>query len=122
MIGVTGYNTGTYYREVFGEEWRDFEDIYNHIENEYQTYFSNYPWIITEFASSSYGGDKAKWISDMFLHLDKYENIKIAVWYSCPDMDFRPEYEGKIARPYMLDETPETLEAFKEGLHDYLGT
>jgi hypothetical protein len=120
MIGVTGYNTGDYYSEVFGEQWREFKDIYDHVQSEYSQYFSRYPWIITEFATSSYGGDKPKWILDMFTHLDDYKNIKIAVWYSNPDMDFRPEYKGKIARPYMLDETPQSLKAFQEGLHAYL--
>lgn len=120
MIGATGYNTGTYYSEVFGEEWREFPEIYDHVEREYSRYFGAYPWIITEFATSSYGGDKPRWIKTMFEHLDDYKNIKMAVWYSNPDMDFRPEYKGKIARPYQLDETPESLKAFKEGLAAYL--
>ena len=120
MIGVTGYNTGNYYADVFGEQWRDFKDIYAAVKEEYMQYFGQYPWIITEFATSSHGGDKQKWILEMFENISDYENIKIAVWYSNPDMDFRPEYHGQIARPYMLDETPESLDAFRQGLHEYL--
>ena len=120
MIGVTGYNTGNYYSAVFGEEWRSFKEIYDHVYSEYSRYFESYPWIITEFATSSHGGDKPGWIREMFTYIDDYENIKMAVWYSNPDMDFREEYRGKIARPYMLDETRESLEAFRDGLKEYL--
>ncbi|MBQ4543848.1 MAG: hypothetical protein IJA19_06750 [Clostridia bacterium] len=52
----------------------------------------------------------------MFDCIDKYENIKIAVWFSYADYDYRPEHKGKVARPYWLDETEETLNAFKNGI------
>ena len=117
MIGVTGYNTGTYFKEVTGEDWREFDEIYSEIDKAYSPFFKDYPWIITEFSSSSHGGDKAKWIDAMFQNIKKYPQIKVAVWFSAPDYDPRPGYEGKIGRPYMLDETPATLEAFKRGIH-----
>lgn len=116
MIGVTGYNTGTYYSEEFGEIWREFQTIYDDVQYKYQPFFSEFPWIITEFGSSSVGGDKVKWIENMFNCIDKYENIKIAVWFSYADYDYRPEYKGKVARPYWLDETEDTLNAFTKGV------
>ena len=117
LFGVTGYNTGTYYAEIFGEEWREFETIYDNVFDSCQPYFSKFPWIITEFSSSSVGGDKAKWIDNMFNVMPKYDNIKIAVWFCSVDYDFRYEIEeGIIARPYLLDETPKTVSAFKNGL------
>ncbi len=116
MIGVTGYNTGTYYSEVTGEVWREFETIYDEIDAKYQPFFSEFPWIITEFSSSSVGGNKVKWIDDMFGCINKYKNIKIAVWFSYADYDYRPGFEGKVSRPYWLDETEETLNAFSMGI------
>lgn len=116
MIGVTGYNTGTYFKDVTGEDWRSFTQIYDEVNEAYLPFFSEFPWIITEFASSSVGGNKPMWITNMFENLDRYPNIKAAVWFSAPDMDMRPGYEGKISRPYMLDETPESLTAFGKGL------
>ncbi len=116
MIGVTGYNTGTYYKDHFGEQWREFETIYDDVDYKYQPFFSEFPWIITEFGSSSVGGNKVQWINNMFDCIDKYENIKIAVWFSYADYDYRPEHKGKVARPYWLDETEETLNAFKNGI------
>ena len=111
LLGVTGYNNGTYYTK-WNEQWRDFTTIYDEIWNLYAPHFSRFPWIITEFASSSYGGDKAAWIDEMFAHIGDYPNIKLAVWFSAAD------YDGETpARPYWLDETPETLAAFRRGLH-----
>lgn len=113
MIGVTGYNTGTYYAEKYGEKWRTFKEIYDMIDSKYLRYFSEFPWIITEFASSSYGGDKAEWIMEMFKDMKNHPNIKMAVWFS--EADYNLE-NGEVARPYYLNETPETVEAFREGL------
>ncbi len=117
IFGITGYNTGTYYAEVFGEEWREFETIYDNIYKACEPYFSKFPWIITEFSSSSVGGDKVQWINNMFDVLPKYENLKIAIWFCSVDYDFRYDIEDNvIARPYLLDETPETAKAFGDGL------
>ena len=110
LLGVTGYNNGTYYSHQ-AETWRSFAEIYDRVEELYQPHFSTFPWIITEFASSGIGGDKAQWIRDMFQQIGEYENIKIAVWFSHAD------YDGETpARTYWLDETQESLQAFKEGL------
>mgnify|MGYP003320116685 CR=1 FL=1 len=46
----------------------------NELNNQYIDVFGNFSWVITEFASSSVGGDKSAWITSMF------ENIKN---YSC---------------------------------------
>lgn len=116
MIGVTGYNTGTYFKDVTGEDWRSFTEIYDEVNEAYSPFFADFPWIITEFASSSVGGNKPMWINHMFKNLHKYPNIKVAVWFSAPDMDMRPGFEGKISRPYMLDETEESLLAFAKGI------
>lgn len=117
VFGITGYNTGTYYADVFGEEWREFEEIYDNIYNNCEQYFGKFPWMITEFSSSSVGGDKVQWINNMFEVLPKYDNLKIAVWFCSVDYDFRISLSGGIvARPYLLDETDETAKAFSEGL------
>ena len=118
LIGVTGYNNGTYYTQ-WAEEWRDFEDIYDQIWEEYQPHFASFPWIITEFASSGIGGDKVEWIEEMFEHIHDYPNIRIAVWFSFADFD--DANGGVPARTYWLDETPETLDAFRRGLHSPSG-
>ena len=111
MFGITGYNNGTYYTQ-WTEEWREFDAIYDEIWDHCSPHFSRFPWIITEFASSSVGGDKAAWITNMFEHIGDYPNVKIAVWFSYADFD-----GDTPARPYWLDETEETVAAFRDGLH-----
>lgn len=114
MIGITGYNTGNYYENETGEVWREFDKIYSEINEKYMTYFAEFPWMITEFASSSYGGDKVKWMEHMFKNIHSYPNIKAAVWFSYADYD----ENGIAARPYWIDETPETLKAFQKGIQN----
>jgi hypothetical protein len=115
---MTGYNTGTYYEELYHEKWRTFNEIYKEHYDKYMELFAEFPFIITEFASSSVGGDKAQWISDMFNSLENYPNIKMALWWSSADYDLRNG--GKVlARPYWLDQTDETVEAFRKGIAEY---
>lgn len=116
MFGVTGYNTGTYYAELNGEKWKSFTEIYDNVMEHQYPIYKNFPWIITEFASSSIGGDKVKWINDMFENINKYPNIKMAFWFNSADYDNTKGFEKVVARPYWLDETPETTEAFANGL------
>ena len=70
------------------------------------------PLMITEFASSSIGGDKAAWITDMFKQLPKYPAIKVAIWWNGCDWAVPGEVQ---ARPYWVNETEQTLNSFKAG-------
>ena len=119
MFGITGYNTGDYYKDLYGEKWRDFDEIYDEIYKNYEGSFSQFPWIITEFACASAGGDKVKWIEDMFKDLKKYPEIKAAVWFNSQDFDPRYAHETVVSRQYRLDETQQTIDAFKNGVKDY---
>lgn len=116
LFGVTGYNTGTYYAVENGEKWKTFKEIYDNIMEKQHRIYGKFPWIITEFASSSVGGDKVQWINDMFNDLASYPNIKMAFWFNSADVDPRDETKKTIARPYWLNETKETAKAFSEGL------
>lgn len=108
IVGLTGYNTGTYYK---GESWRSFDEIYGNMYQSYRNMFSQ-PLMITEFACSGIGGDKAAWIADMFQQLHKYPDIKVAIWWNGCDWAVPGEVP---ARPYWVNETAQTLESFKRG-------
>lgn len=109
VVGLTAYNTGTYYP---GETWTEFDAMYDPLYAEYMRLYDK-PMMITEFASSSVGGDKGQWIKNMFSHIGKYKNIKVAIWWDGCDWDAN----GNVARPYFIDETPDLLEIFKEFLN-----
>ncbi|MCI5605226.1 MAG: glycoside hydrolase family 26 protein [Clostridia bacterium] len=116
VFGVTGYNTGTYYEKQNAEKWREFEELYDECDKLFLENYGKFPWIITEFASSSIGGDKVQWIKNMFEVLPKYKNIKMAFWFNSADWDPAYPKETVVSRPYWLDETEETLKAFGEGV------
>lgn len=108
IVGLTGYNTGDYYD---GETWRSFNEIYDPIYAQMAPQYEQ-PLMITEFACSSYGGDKAAWVEDMFEQLEHYPRIKAAVWWDSADKDT----EGNIARAYYIDNDKGALKVFKEHL------
>ena len=107
IIGLTGYNTGNYFP---GEKWREFSEIYPSLYHEYDKLFKQ-PFMITEFGSNSVGGDKVAWINKMFVEMGQFDRIKVAIWWNGIDFDS----QGRPGRIYRLDETPEIMNAFKEG-------
>lgn len=111
IIGMTGYNTGTYYN---GEIWRGFTEIYDPLYEEYDKLFKQ-PLMITEFGSNSVGGDKITWINEMFDNMKRYDRIKVAIWWNGIDWDTNKN----PARIYRLDQSEEMLDAFKERLTEY---
>lgn len=111
VVGMTSYNTGTYYE---GEKWLGFDEMYAPIYDRYTARFEQ-PLMITEFSSSSVGGSKEDWVSDMFNSIDGYERIKVAVWWDGCDWDA----EGNIARSYFIDETEGLIRIFREKLKKY---
>ncbi len=113
VIGMTMYNTGTYYE---GENWMEFSELYDELYEEYLEKFQ-FPLMITEFSSSSVGGDKEQWVQSMFEHIQNYKELKVAIWWSNCDLDSL----GNISRPYFIDETDQLVEIFKVKLRDYSG-
>ena len=118
ILGLTAYNVGDYYSEqIGGHDWKSFSMLYDGMEKAYLEYFSEFPWIIGEFASASHGGIKENWITNMFNKIGDYKNIKGAIWLNWEAYDGRKGSFGTVARCYRLDETDKTLEAFKKGIH-----
>ena len=96
---------------IDGETWRSFNEIYDPLYAEMAPQY-NQPLMITEFACSSYGGDKAAWVEDMFTQLENYPRIKAAIWWDSADKDT----SNNIARPYYIDNDKAALEIFKDHL------
>lgn len=111
VIGLTGYNTGTYFH---GEHWRDFNSIYQPLYAEYSGLFFK-PFMISEFGSNSVGGDKAQWINTMFDNIKQFDNIKIAIWWSGIDYD----KDGNPGRIYLMDEDEKIIDVFRSRLKGY---
>ncbi|MDR1135111.1 MAG: glycoside hydrolase family 26 protein [Clostridiales Family XIII bacterium] len=110
IIGLTAYNTGTYYKD---ETWQSFVQLYDEVYYKVAAEFKQ-PLMITEFASSSIGGDKVAWVKEMFEIIGYYDRIRAAVWWNSSDLDA----EGMIARPYYLNETEELVQVFRQELSE----
>ncbi len=105
VIGVTGYNTGNYYD---GETWRDFETIYDAFMPDYKSRFIDYDFYITEFGSSTIGGDRNKWLNDMFKVINKYD-FKVAIYWNGTDWDVNKN----PARIYRVDNDKHAMKIFE---------
>lgn len=110
VVGMTAYNTGTYYAST-GEKWSEFNQLYGNLYNEYVRDFSQ-PLMICEFGSASAGGDKTQWVQNMFNNISYYPNIKVAIWWDGCDWDAN----GNIARSYFIDDPFSVLDVFKKQL------
>lgn len=110
VVGLTGYNTGTYYSD--SEKWRGFDEIYANLYTKACLLY-NKPLMITEFSCSSIGGDKLAWVRDMFNALPHYPLIKAAIWWNSCDYDAST---GNVARSYFVNDTEGVVEVFQENL------
>ena len=113
VVGMTAYNTGTYYAQV-GESWHTFSELYDDLYRNYTAHFAQ-PLMITEFSCANKGGNKVEWIQDMFRTIKEYPKIRVAVWWNYCDFD----KDGTVARSYFLNESEEMLDAFREGLAEF---
>jgi beta-mannanase len=78
VLGLDGYNWGSGFPENGG--WRSFADVFG---NAYERVVRVGPqpvWI-TETASSAIGGDKARWVSEMFDELERMTRVEAVVWF-----------------------------------------
>ncbi|MFZ5354791.1 MAG: glycoside hydrolase family 26 protein [Bacillota bacterium] len=112
IIGLTGYNTGNYYK---AEKWKSFREIYDPMVKEYKEYFINYPLVITEFGCSDCGGDKAAWLLDMFDVIDSY-GISLAIYWNSKDYDAAA---GIPSRTYCFTEDDRLMNIMRNGLKLY---
>ena len=105
IVGLTGYNTGTYYP---AETWRSFREIYDPLYAEYDEMYPGYPFIVTEFASATSGGDRIAWLEAMSQDLARYPRISAYIWWNHID------YDGEIpARIYRLEPDDPGWQVFK---------
>lgn len=109
VVGLTAYNTGNYYK-VAGEQWHTFQELYEPLYKRYAQW-SDKPLMISEFASSSIGGDKRAWIEDMFRVIQTYPKIKVAIWWNSIDWDGE-----NPARIYKMDDNESVMNAIRSGL------
>ena len=77
-VGIDGYNWGN---TKSGSRWLSFKDIFEKPYNEIAKKLSK-PVIISEFSSTSHGGDKATWINEAMGDIKRMNWIKAFVLFN----------------------------------------
>lgn len=76
-IAIDGYNWGV---SQTWSSWKSPADTYGNMIGRLRA-ISNRPLAITEFASTTAGGNKATWITDTYNYLSS-QNVKMIVWFN----------------------------------------
>jgi len=107
-IGIDGYNWGD---SGSWSGWQSFRKIFRTRYRQIMRHF-NKPVIITEFSSTSSGGDKAVWISRAMTDIGKMPGIKAFIlfnvdketdWSFPAETDWGRQLKEKLKNPYFKD-------------------
>ena len=107
-VGIDGYNWGN---AKSWSRWMSFKEIF---EKRYKEITNNLkkPIIISEFSSTSNGGDKAVWIKEAMNDIERMKEIKGFVlfnvdketdWNFPTDEDFGKEFKVHLGDSYFKD-------------------
>lgn len=107
-IGLDGYNWGT---TRSWSRWRSFKEIFLGV---YQDVLKRYrkPVILSEFSTTSSGGDKALWIGDAFETIKKMPEVngfilfnadKETDWRFSPDVASGQKLKAGLSDPYFRE-------------------
>lgn len=103
-IGLDGYNWGT---SRDWSSWQSFKELFRDVAREMWRKHPSKPIMIAEFASANEGGDKAKWIEDMFQDLKRMPYIKSVYWF-----------DEKKEADWRIDSSAKTFASFKKMIND----
>jgi hypothetical protein len=103
IIGMDGYNFGT---SQSWSRWQSFGQVFGGLYDWIMQTHPAKPVFICEMGTSSTGGDKTAWITDMFVQLEtRFPKVKGFVWFNInKETDWR------------FTETQQSIDAFKAAL------
>lgn len=106
-IGIDGYNWGTVQA---WSQWQSFEILFREPVRILSRKYPTKPIMIAEFASSTEGGDKVKWVEEIPYYLKTtLKPVKCINWF-----DIKKEADWRIKSP------PEAVPAFKKMVKDQI--
>jgi hypothetical protein len=103
-VALDGYNWGTVHPET---GWQSLSEIFLPSIRAMAA-LTNRPLYLGEVSSTESGGDKARWISDMFATLAHWPEVKGFTWF-----DWNKETDWPI------DSSAQSLHAFRTGIQHY---
>lgn len=78
VVGVSGFNGGT---STFARRWRPFASAFGPTLDAAHALAPHKPMSLPEIASAEAGGDKARWIRDMFAEVRRRPYIREVTWF-----------------------------------------
>lgn len=78
VVGLDGYNWGT---AVRGQVWRSPAQVFDATVRELRTVAPGRPVLLSETASTEKGGDKARWVTDLFAWAGAQPDVRGLVWF-----------------------------------------
>jgi hypothetical protein len=105
LIGMDGYNFGT---SQTWSKWQSFSEVFGKLYDWIMQAHPGKPVFICEMGTSSTGGNKNAWITDMFAQLEtRFPKLKGFVWFNInKETDWR------------FTETQGSIDAFNGGLNN----
>jgi len=113
-IGLDGYNWGA---TQAWSRWRSFEDVFSGVYEETVRRYKK-PVILSEFSSSSVGGDKVRWIDEALQEIRKMPAVKGFIlfnidketdWRFPPDAASGQELKTGLRNAYFKEAREEEL-------------
>jgi beta-mannanase len=113
-IGLDGYNWGT---TQSWSQWRSFSEIFSEVYEDVVLRYKK-PVILSEFSSSSVGGDKVRWIDGALREISEMPLVKGFILFNIDkETDWRFPADSASGKKMKLGlESPYFLEAQEGGL------
>lgn len=102
VVGVSGFNGGT---AAFAKRWRPFPTTFDPTLDALHALAPDKPVALPEIASAEAGGDKARWIAELFADVRSRPYVRAVTWF-----DVAKEADWRIAS------SPAAQQAFKDAV------
>jgi len=110
-LGVDGYNGGSVYPEWWGG-WVTPTEVFEHSFNSFAAINPHKPIMIVETSTVEQGGDKADWISELYLELpERFPQLHAILWFNAAWGE-RPQAN------WFVDSSSRSLKAYRDALEE----
>jgi hypothetical protein len=108
-VAMDGYNWGT--NPAKPDTWKSFSEVFTQTYNRLGQIAPNKPVMLSEFASTEYGGSKADWITDALdVQLqNNFPRVDAVVWFNVN------AYEGGGRMDWIIESSTSAQNAFSAG-------
>jgi hypothetical protein len=119
LVGISAYNWGSLQA---GARWTTVEETMAGALNEARGFAPEKPFLVSQTASSSFGGDKDAWIREMFSFLANDPNAVGFIYFNIEkEQDWSVYYGEGVVAPGWRDGMNLSTTAYEWPLNDWFG-